>query len=337
MYTRGGHRSPFHTPVASITPALVFSAAGRWTADVPACAVAVGNFDGVHVGHAEIVRRLLAAARRIDAPAVVYTFDPHPATIVRPTAAPQPLTTAARRAELLLALGVDAVLVQPTDRDLVALEAETFYRDILRGRLRAAALVEGVDFRFGAGRQGDVHLLEALTAADGVTLEIVQPVVVDGAAVSSSRLRSLIAAGDVRGANALATAAYRLTGTVVAGARRGGPLGFPTANLQSLATLLPGQGVYAGWGMVAGDRRRHPAAIHIGPNVSFGATAVSVEAHLIGFSGDLYGATLHVDFLDRLRDTRRFASLDELKTQLAVDVTRAETIAHAAAATERTP
>lgn len=336
MYTRSRRPSPIRTPVASITPAIAFSAAGRWSGDAPACAVAVGNFDGVHIGHAEIARRLITAARRIDAPAVVFTFDPHPAAIVRPDAAPQPLTTASRRAELLLALGVDAVLVQPTDRNLLSLTAEAFYGDILRGRLRAAALVEGVDFRFGAGRQGDVRLLEALTATDGVILEVVPPVVVDGMAVSSSRLRSLIAAGDVRAAGGLATAAYRITGTVVAGARRGGPLGFPTANLAAIATLLPAQGVYAGWGTIAGGHERYPAAIHIGPNVSFGATAVSVEAHLIGFTGDLYGATLHVDFLDRLRDTRRFASIEDLKTQLAADVARAEIIARTAAAAERT-
>lgn len=322
--------------MATIPQPLVFSAAGRWAATPSARAVAVGNFDGVHIGHAEIVRRLIAAARRLDAPAVVYTFDPHPAAIVRPEAAPMPLTTPARRAELLLGLGVDAVLVQPADRDLVALSAEAFYADILRGRLRAAALVEGTDFRFGAGRRGDVAVLAALGAVDGVAVEVVPPVVADGEPVSSSRVRRLIAAGSVREANALATAPYRLTGTVVHGAQRGGPLGFPTANLSALATLVPGQGVYAGWAAVAGDPRRHPAAIHIGPNVSFGATAVSVEAHLIGFTGDLYGATLHVDFLDRLRDTRRFGSVAELQEQLAADVGRAAMIARAAEFDERT-
>lgn len=322
--------------MASIEHPIVFPAADRWTPDAAATAVAVGNFDGVHVGHAEIVRRLVGAARRIGAPAVVYTFDPHPAAIVRPEAAPQPLTTPARRAELLLALGVDAVLVQPTDRAFMALAAETFYSDILRGRLRARALVEGADFRFGAGRHGDVRLLEALSAADGVTLDVVPPVVVDGAAVSSSRLRALLREGNVRAANALSTAAYRLTGTVVEGARRGGPLGFPTANLAAIATLLPTHGVYAGWATPAGDKRRYPAAIHIGPNVSFGATAVSVEAHLIGFGGDLYGTTLHVDFLERLRDTRRFASIDDLKAQLGADVARAEAIARVANSSERT-
>ena len=196
-------------------------------------------------------------------------------------------------------------------------------------------LVEGTDFRFGAGREGDVAALATLCASDGVALEVVEPVVVDGQPVSSSRLRALIAAGRVGDAAAVATAAYRVSGTVVEGARRGGPLGFPTANLASIATLLPAPGVYAGWATT--DRGgRHAAAIHIGPNATFGATDLSVEAHLIGFSGDLYGTTLHVDFLDRLRDTRRFASVDELKAQLAADVARTEQIARAALPSERT-
>lgn len=296
--------------------------------DLPAaCGVTVGNFDGVHLGHAEIVRRLVATARRRSIPAVALTFDPHPAAIVRPGQVPPPLTTMARRAELLLALGLDAVFVQPADAALMALSAEQFFNDVLQRQLRAAALVEGADFRFGAARQGDVAVLESLCHGADVSLEVVPPVIVEGAPVSSSRIRALVAAGRVDGAAALATAPYRLTGTVIEGAKRGGPLGFPTANLSAIATLLPGQGVYAGWATVGDTGSRHPAAIHIGPNVSFGVETVSVEAHLIGFRGDLYGDTLHVDFLVRLRDTRRFASLDELTAQLTADVARAAEIA----------
>lgn len=307
----------------SVPPPIVSFATGRWTPGVSACAVAVGNFDGVHIGHAAIVERLLAAARERGLPAVVFTFDPHPASVVRPEAAPVPLTTPSRRAELLAALNVDAVLVQPTDRQLVSLEAEDFYRDILRGRLRAAALVEGMDFHFGARRRGDIALLGALCAADGVSLETVAPVAHAGESVSSSRLRRLIGAGAISEANALLTAAYRTTGTVIEGARRGRTIGFPTANLGGIATLLPAAGVYAARAVVADGDAAWPAAVHIGPNISFGETTDSVEAHLIGYSGNLYDKTLHVDFLDRLRDTRKFASIDDLKAQLTIDVERA--------------
>jgi riboflavin kinase/FMN adenylyltransferase len=303
----------------------------------PACtpplarsAVAVGNFDGVHLGHAAIVRRLAAAARTLGVPAVALTFDPHPASLVRPGRAPSPLTTPARRAELLLALGIDAVLVQPTDAAFVALSAEDFFARILRGQLGGVAFVEGQDFRFGAGRAGDVERLARLAAAEGGTVEVVPAVSVAGETVSSSRLRALLTSGDVAAAAALATAAYRLTGTVEPGARRGAGLGFPTANLGSVATLVPAAGVYAARARVAGagmPPEWFPAAVNIGTSPTFETTTPTVEAHLVGFSGDCYGRVLDVDFLARLRDTRRFASVDELKSQLAADVARAVAIA----------
>ncbi len=304
--------------------ARIFTRQPRW--EPAATAVAVGNFDGVHLGHAAIVQRLRAAAERLRVPAVAFTFDPHPASVVRPGAAPPPLTTPDRRAELLLDLGVDAVLVQPTDARLVGLEAEAFYATILRDSLRARALVEGEDFHFGARRRGDVGLLGTLCHQDGIPLDVVPPVLDAGRPVSSSRLRELISAGDVAAAARLLTSAYRITGTVVAGARRGRTLGFPTANLAEIATLLPGNGVYAAVAVLP-DGSRHPAAVHLGPNASFGATSISVEAHLVDYAGDLYGSRLDVDFLARLRDTRRFATVEDLKAQLAADVAEAARIA----------
>jgi len=314
-------------PVPPVPPPNVFSVTGRWTPEAPACAAAVGNFDGVHLGHVAIVRRLMETARRLSVPAVVLTFDPHPASIVRPDSAPRPLTTPWRRAELLGALGVDAVLVQPTDARLVALEAETFYADILRGRLQTVALVEGADFHFGARRRGDMAMLAGLCAADGVELETVAPVESQGESVSSSRLRRLVGEGSVAEAAALLTAPYRLTGRVIEGMKRGRTLGFPTANLDGIATLLPANGVYAARATFAGDEGSWPAAVHIGPNVSFGEAGISVEAHLVGFSGNLYGSTLDVDFLERLRDTRSFPTVDALKDQLSIDVKRALVVA----------
>ena len=303
----------------------------------PACApplaraaVAVGNFDGVHLGHAAIVRRLVAAAEKLDVPAVALTFDPHPASLVRPGRAPAPLTTPARRAELLLALGLDAVLVQPTDAAFVALSAEEFFARILRDRLGGVAFVEGQDFRFGAGRAGDIERLEQLAAAEGATVEVVPAVRVGGETVSSSRLRTLLSVGDVAAAAALATAPYRLTGTVEPGARRGVGLGFPTANLGRVVTLVPAAGVYAARARLAGDGAASawfPAAVNIGTSPTFETTTPTVEAHLVGYAGDCYGRVLDVDCLARLRDTRRFASVEDLKTQLADDVARAVTIA----------
>jgi riboflavin kinase/FMN adenylyltransferase len=300
----------------------------------PACtpplaraAVTVGNFDGVHLGHAAIVRRLVAVAETLGVPAVALSFDPHPASLVRPGQAPAPLTTPARRAELLLALGLDAVLVQPTDAEFVALSAEAFFARILRGQLGGVAFVEGQDFRFGAGRAGDIERLARLAAAEAATVEVVPAVRIGGETVSSSRLRTLLAAGDVAAAAALATAPYRLTGTVEPGARRGTGLGFPTANLGRLATLVPAAGVYAARARLAGEAAWLPAAVNIGTSPTFATTTPTVEVHLVGYAGDAYGRVLDVDFLSRLRDTRRFESVEDLKTQLTDDVARAVAIA----------
>lgn len=295
--------------------------------------VAVGNFDGVHLGHAAIIARLRAMAVRRSAESVAVTFDPHPATLVRPGGAPSPLTTIARRAELLLDLGVDRVLVQPVVPALVALSAEAFFEHVLRERLAAVGIVEGVDFRFGRGRQGDVAMLGRLCAASGLELDVVEPVELAGGIVSSSRVRSLIAAGDVGLAATFLTAAYRASGEVVEGARRGRGLGFPTANLAGITTLLPAPGVYAAAAVIDGataatatEPACYPAAVHVGANVTFGETALSVEAHLVGYTGDLYGTTLHVDFLQRLRETCRFPSRETLVGQLTADVQQARQV-----------
>lgn len=291
--------------------------------------VTVGNFDGVHLGHAAIIQRLRAMAARLSAESVVVTFDPHPATLVRPGAAPPPLTTAARRAELLLHLGVDRVVVQPMVRAVVELSATTFFENVLCRQLAMVGMVEGADFRFGRGREGDVAMLAHSCERLGLAFDVVEPVRVGETTISSSRVRSLIAAGDMTEAGRLLSEPYRIAGRVVEGAKRGRTLGFPTANLAGIETLLPAPGVYAAIATSSPRDRsvpaasRHPAAVHIGANVSFGETIVSVEVHVIGFSGDLYDHTLHVDFLQRLRDTHRFDSREALVAQLEADVRQA--------------
>ncbi len=301
--------------------------------DLPKTVVTVGNFDGVHVGHAAIIGRLRQMASRFAAQSVALTFDPHPATLVRPGFAPAPLSTAARRAELLLNLGIDRVCVQPVLPAVINLSAASFFDHVLRQRLGAVGLVEGTDFRFGRGREGDVGALATLCESHGLAFDVVAPVLISEAVVSSSRVRSLISAGDVAGAMAVLTAPYRLTGVVVEGAKRGRTLGFPTANLGEIRTLLPAPGVYAAVATIPGKDKatstctNHPAAVHIGANVSFGEAALSVEAHLIGFDGDLYGQSLHVDFLQRLRETHRFESREALVSQLEADVHQASDVA----------
>lgn len=301
-------------------------------------AVTIGNFDGVHRGHARIVERLNAQARRVGGAALVFTFDPHPVRLLRPETAPPPLTWTDRKAQLLVELGIDSMIAYPTDEALLRLSAREFFDEIVRGQLDARAMVEGPNFCFGRDRTGTIEVLQQFTAEAGMQLEVVEPVEIDGDYVSSSRVRQLISAGEVAAAAHLLTRPYRIRGMVAHGAARGVKIGFPTANVEAIDTLLPAAGVYAGVAWVAAastadslppsqtrfpqgeGRTGYPAAINIGPNPTFGEHAIKVEVHLIGWHGSLYGEPLEVDFVARLRDVQKFSGLDALKAQLARDV-----------------
>ncbi len=281
-------------------------------------AVAIGNFDGVHQGHARIAQRLLAMAGELGSAALALTFDPHPARLLHPEQAPAPLCWTQRKAELLGQLGVDAVLAYPTDAALLRLEAREFFDRIVLGRLHARGLVEGRNFFFGHDRRGTVEVLGQFCQASGVKLEVVQPVELDGRIVSSSLVRRLVAGGQVAEARRLLTRPYRLRGRVVRGAGRGNRLGFPTANLEGIETLLPGEGIYAG--AVQLDDGPHAVALSLGPNPTFHEQALKVEAHVLDFAGDLYERSLEVDFLARLRDIKQFPAAAELVRQMTEDV-----------------
>lgn len=285
-------------------------------------ALAIGNFDGVHLGHARLIERLTARARAVSGPSVVFTFDPHPVRLLRPDRAPWPLTWTERKARLLEKLGVDCVIAYPTDEALLALSDREFFQQIVRDELAARAMVEGPNFFFGHNRTGTIDGLRKLTAAADMQLDVVDPVMIGGAIVSSSRVRELLAAGKVDDARGLLTEPYRIRGIVTHGAGRGARIGFPTANLAGIDTLLPSPGVYAGWAFVDGGH--WTAAINIGANPTFGEQELKVEVHLIGFHGALYGELLEVDFRNRLRDVRPFGGVEELKQQLARDIDAAK-------------
>ncbi|MBI3463104.1 MAG: bifunctional riboflavin kinase/FAD synthetase [Planctomycetes bacterium] len=281
-------------------------------------AVTIGNFDGVHRGHAQIIAGLIGKAREVGGPAMVLTFDPHPVRLLRPQEAPPPLTWTDRKADLLAELGVDAMIAWPTDESLLQLSAREFFDQVVRGRLDARAIVEGPNFFFGRDRQGNVEVLRGFAAEAGIALEVVEPVQIEGQVVSSSRVRRLIGEGNVDAARRMLTQPYRIRGMVTHGAGRGMRIGFPTASVDAIDTLLPGVGVYAGRAF-AGPAS-YPAAISIGPNPTFGEHRLKVEVHLIGFHGAFYGQPLEVDFLARLREIQTFAGVEQLKTQLARDV-----------------
>lgn len=283
-------------------------------------AVAVGNFDGVHLGHARLVRELIGQAHSVGGPSIVLTFDPPPVAILVPERTPSPpLTSLRRRAELLGFLGVDVLVAYPTDRELLNLSAEAFFAEKIVDCLGAKAMVEGPNFRFGKDRAGDTQLLQNLCRDAGLQLSIVQAREdATGSMISSTRVRQLLTEGNIVAANSMLTRPYRVEGIVTKGAQRGRQLGFPTANLESIGCLLPKHGVYAGQTSIEG--RDYAVAVNIGPNPTFGEQQDKVEMHVIGWSGAVYGERLFCTLWDRVRDIRRFGSADALREQLQADI-----------------
>jgi riboflavin kinase / FMN adenylyltransferase len=276
--------------------------------------LAIGNFDGVHRGH----QSLLAEAARQARSAVAVTFDPHPIQLLRPDRVEPFLSTRADRADLLLQYGADHVLILQTTPALLQLTAREFFERIIVLGLQAKALVEGHSFSFGRGREGTIGVLKQLCAEKAIGLTLMPPCEVLGQPVSSSRVRRELQAGNVEIAQQLLGRPYRLSGVVGTGAKRGATLGFPTANLEQIATLVPGNGVYAV--RVSHEGVPWPGAANVGPNPTFGENVRKIEVHLLGFEGDLYGQSLSVDFIKKIRDTKTFGSAQELIAQIGADI-----------------
>ncbi len=287
-------------------------------------ALSIGNFDGVHRGHAHLIERLKAQAVAFGGPAIVFTFDPHPVRLLNQIKAPPPLTWTDRKAELLGMLGVDIVLAYPTNRELLELSHQEFFEQIVEKKLGAQAMVEGPNFFFGKNRTGNTDALRELCDARSIALEIVAPIVVDNEFISSSRVRELLAAGEVELATHMLTQPYRLRGMVTHGAGRGSELGFPTANLSAVDTLVPGIGVYAGKAHV--DHTCRWAAIHIGPSPTFGDKS-KIEVHILDFSSSIYGRTVEIEFVREIRTSKKFESAAALQVQLHNDINQIRQIA----------
>jgi riboflavin kinase / FMN adenylyltransferase len=283
--------------------------------------VALGTFDGVHLGHRSILGTALARARAVGLDAVACTFDRHPMEILSPDRAPLPITTVEERLTLIGEAGVDAAIVLAFTRELAAIEPEAFVKDVLLDRLRAREVVVGYNHRFGRAARGDARLLEELAGRFGFQAHVVPPTAVDGVAVSSSEIRAALQRGDVSSAARSLGRLYWISGRVTSGAGRGRTLGFPTANIAPERPLLVARGVYRG--VVAHPGGRHGAVVNVGVRPTFGETALAVEAHLLDFTGDLYGRQVQLDFVERLRDEMRFPSVDDLKAQVARDIAAA--------------
>lgn len=290
-------------------------------------ALALGNFDGVHVGH----QALFAEAAKHAAPAVL-TFDPHPGKVLQPELAPKLITTRKRKLELLAQHGVETAILQPFTREYAATPAAQFESSLF-DLLGVKHVVTGGDFTYGARRTGNVQTLRAAAEQRGAQIHIVPPVTVDGVVASSSRIREYILEGRVAAARRLLGRWFDLDGKVVAGKGRGRGIGFPTANVDTDNELRPAAGVYAvrvcvcpPEGAGAQNLTWRAGAANIGVKPTFGGSEVTTEVHLIDFDGDLYGRMLRVQFLERLRPEQRFGSIEELSMQIKRDVEAARAI-----------
>lgn len=286
--------------------------------------VTIGNYDGLHLGHQAIIKRVIELAKEGKGEAVVLTFEPHPVKFLHPELQ-IPLITPSRKKMLLLAqFGVDVTINLPFTDDIARMTAKEFIQEIVQRRIAPRQVVVGFNFTFGKGRTGTSGELKKIGESLGFNAEIIPPFHVDGEVVSSTRIRELIARGDIREANRMLGSNFFMLGKVIHGHARGKELGFPTANLEITQDLYPKEGVYAATVMV--DERRYDGVVNIGTNPTFGDEQLAVEVFLFDYQGDLYGKELQVALVDKLRDEQAFPSPELLVRQIEKDIQRAKEI-----------
>ncbi len=287
--------------------------------------LAIGFFDGVHLGHQQIIRQTIADARQHESLALVVTFDCHPSSVVAPQRVPPLIYSLSQKLRVIESLGADALLLIHFDKPFSEQTGEVFIRGLARDLGRIQSLCVGSNFTFGHKRGGNVALLKTLGAELHFTVHGMAAVSLDGRVVSSTRIRETIRAGNLDAASQMLGRAYSMAGKIVRGDQLGQKLGFPTANLDVTGLLAPPNGVYAVHAQVHGQS--HRAVVNIGcrPTLQQPAPQLRVEAHLLDFHGDLYGEEMEIIFREKLRDEEKFASLDLLKEQIARDIARART------------
>ena len=287
-------------------------------------AVSIGKFDGMHLGHALIIHRLKSHAQQRQVPAVVVTFDPLPAALLQPDTEQKPICTLERKIELIRNFHVDAIVVIPTTKELLQQSAETFFYDTVQNRFGAKVVVEGSNFSFGRDRIGTPDVIRLYGQWTGIEVDIVDSMQIGDERVSSSGIRRLLQEGHIERVNELMSPPYRMSGTVIAGEQRGRTLGFPTANLGNVQTIMPKQGIYATVTWIEG--KQYGSTTHIGTNPTFDVAVPKIEVFVHDFTGDLYGTQMDVDFLAFLREPVRFDSAESLVRQMNEDVSRSRRI-----------
>ncbi len=280
--------------------------------------VTLGNFDGIHLGHQALIGGAVAEAKELGVPSAVLTFEPHPLKVLAPERAPKMLLSHKDKMQLMKNLGVDIVVVQHFDLSFAKLGADEFVRGILADRLKAKRVWVGKDLRFGQGRKGRVETLVQMGAALGFGVAVVEPILVNGVRVSSSIVRQAVSEGRVDDVVPMLGRYYFISGRVIAGHHRGRDLGFPTANIATRAETLPLDGIYATLFQLG--EKNLTSVSSIGLNPTFGDGPRTVESFILNFDGDIYGKAVKLCFVKRLREERKFSSVDELIVQIRSDV-----------------
>jgi riboflavin kinase/FMN adenylyltransferase len=284
----------------------------------------LGSFDGLHRGHRELLRTVVGEARARGGWSVVVTFEPHPLKLLAPGRAPRLILTRKDKIRLLRDCGVDAVIVQKFDRAFANLEAKDFVQRYLANRIKAKKVWVGRDFGFGRGKRGRLPDLERWGSENGFEVGVVDPVELDGVPVSSSRIRQLIAGGEVQLANQFLGRTHFISGVVVRGHKRGRSLGFPTANIRSRTEMIPADGIYAT--VLETEGRSLPSVSSIGTNPTFGAGPRTVECFVFDFEGDLYDRAVRLYWIEKVRDQEKFSSQELLVRRMEDDVREARRI-----------
>ena len=299
----------------------VIAGSTAYPSDGPRPVLTIGNFDGLHHGHRHLVTATVEQAKQLGAPSAVYTFNPPPRVVLSPEHRAPRIQAWTDKVRIMGELGVDQVIVERFTPSFAQHPSAWFIDEVLRRRIQPAGLVVGYDFRFGRGREGNVDTVRA--AFPEIPILQVDPVQLDGTTVSSSRIRSEVASGNVVNATRLLGCPHRIRGTVIHGDARGRTIGFPTANLQTDAELMPADGVYAVRARSHGGPW-HNAVANLGTRPTFDGQGFLMEVHLLDFSGDLYGAEMEVEFIDRIRGEMTFSGPAALVAQIKADVRSAE-------------
>ncbi len=278
----------------------------------------IGNYDGVHIGHKSIIKKVVEKASEISGTPMLMTFSPHPHSILKPDSYIRLITPGSVKERLVEESGIEVLFAIPFDDELRSIAPESFIEDILIGKLGVAGVIVGYDFRFGKGGVGDVEMLRDFAQRKGFYFDVVRAITIDGEKIGSNRIRRLIMDGDVKKANELLDRPHMIEGVVVHGVNRGKNMGFPTINFETVFELIPHNGVYIT--EVEFDGKKWPSVTNIGFNPTFDGKKLLVETHILDYAGNLYDRDVMIYFHDRIREEEKFKDMAELKERIARDV-----------------